>query len=327
MGKIRLKPFIVVYGSEDFLLDRDLEKARSLKRSITLLDGTGLTDFELVSACEAQAFEGRARAVIIDNAHKVKGSKALEAYIASKDSEDSSVILFAVVRSDRLPAVWSKAASKGSSIKHGKFKPWEEVKKAGRVTDEAKRLKLKLDVGVSALFIKILGDDLRQIVNELRKLIHIVGEGCTVKKEHIALVLTPTYPAEFWGVAEAAIDKRPRRAMTRLSFLYKRLGDSALIPVVASLMRQVEKMVVARHMLDKGEDHLVIAERLGVKASTPSKTEFVFHKNILPFAQKHTVPALLSYMQNLCRLESQIKGSARSKRTLVELAVLAIAAA
>jgi DNA polymerase III delta subunit len=55
--------------------------------------------------------------------------------------------------------------------------------------------------------------------------------------------------------------------------------------------------------------------------------EFACKTNLIPVAQKHTVKVLLGHMNQLCKLDAQVKGAARSKRTLVELAVLSLAAA
>lgn len=283
-----------------------------------MLDGDDIDDYELVSVCETRTFDGGDRVVVLDNAQKIKG-KAIEAYIEDKSADDDSVVLAAIVRGNNLPKLWAKAAEKGKAIEYPKYKPWQQDKQIRRIEAEAKTIKVKLARGIPELMLKVIGDDLRQIVNELKKLVYIVGENGTVEKKHLALVLTHMYPAEPWDVANAAAAGNPKRAMTLLSFLYKHMGEGASVPITIALMSLVRKLVVARQILDRGEPESVAAVSLGMH-------EFAFKKNVLPLAKRHPVDRLLKQMVDLCRLESQVKGPARSKRTLVELAVLSLAA-
>lgn len=313
-------PFIVAYGGEDYLLDRVITKAKAWEgRTPILLDGEDVSEEDLISECESFSFDGGPRVIVLDNANKMKTSKRLAAFIESKAADDVETVLVAIVRSDKLPAVWSKAAEKGKLQECPKFKPYEVAKITGRIVKEAKALNLELSPGMAELLLRALGNDLRKIANELNKLVFLVGRG-VVQKEHVLAVVAQTLPVEPYQVAEAALAKNAKKAMDTLSLAYRQLGEGASVPVVFSLMRQVEKLVVARNMLDLGDSPEIVATRLDMHA-------YAFKKNLLPLAQKHSVKSLLGHMKTLCELETQVKGSARSKRTLVELAVLSIAAA
>lgn len=317
-------PFIVVYGDEDFYLDRFVEKRRAAwkDRHVRVRDGGTLKEIELVNMCEAQTmFDDGGRAIILENAQDLKAdkSKALETFIEERDPKDSSLILLAVVRAKKLPAIWTEASKKGAQASYLKFKPWESHKVIDRITEEAKLLHLKLEPGVAELIFKALGDDLRTTVNELRKIAYLVGEDAVVKSEHVLKVIAKNMPAEAYQVGDAAIAKNVKQAMTTMSLVYKMLGEGACVPVTAGLIRQVEKTLIVRQMMDKGDHAKVIGARLNIP-------EFVVMKNLVPIAHKHSVKSLVGHMKNLCKLDAQVKGAARSKRTLVELAILSIAA-
>jgi len=321
-------PFIVFYGGEDYYLDRALEQGGHWpKRQVTVLDGEGMIEEELVAALQAQSFDGQDRAIVLDNAHKF-GRKGglLSTYVENKESSDDRMVLVAVVRAEKLNPVWSAAAKKGRVKEYKRFKPWEDDKKAQRIRKEAKALGLELAKGLPEQLTAALGDDLHLIMNELRKLVYIVGKGGKVELKHAASVVAHMYPAEPYDVSKAAVEKRPNRAMTLLSFLYKHMGDGAWVPVTISLQRLVEKLIVARQLYDDKAPQLVLARAVGVTTDKESAAEFVFRKNWLGLVQRHSLKELLGYMQKLCELEAQVKGPARSKRTLVELAVLSIAA-
>jgi DNA polymerase III delta subunit len=319
VGTKRPGPFVVAYGEEEFFLDRIITTGRSWRdRQVILLDGEGLADYEVVSFCEQGSFDDRKKAVILDNANKVKGDKALTAYVEAKDVADEGVMLVAVVRSEKLPKVWQTAAAKGRLEYFKKLRPWETPALKERISAEGKRLKLKLDDAMLDLCVLFFGDNLRRIVNELQKLTFIAQNGQVTKADFVS-VAAPDIELDPFEVAKIATNKEAKKALRLVSSLFKINGDSVAVPITAGLVSQVERLIVTRQLLDSGVEQKTIAEMLGIPL-------YPVQKDIIPRAKKHTVPELLLQMKNLCRLDAKVKGAARSKRTLVELAVLAIAA-
>jgi len=309
----------VFFGDEDLLLDQAVENLRKRTgREILLLDGDGLHGDDLLSICETRSLSGANRSIIVDNAQKVRHSDELVTFIKERDGSDPSLAIVAVVRHKRFTVSWLKAMEdRGKSVKYAKPKPWEVTAQHRRILKQAKRLGVELGDGVPELLIKVLGYDLRMIANELRKLSYLV-DGGVAEKKHVAQLAPHVLPAEPYEVAEAAFAKDPKRALTLLGFVYRNLGEGAAVPISYSLMRLMEKVILARQMSDIGDENKTIAMRLGMH-------EYACQMNILPLARRHSVGRLRAHMRTLCRLDSLVKGPARSKRTRVELALLSIA--
>jgi len=314
------KPFVVVFGGEDFLLDRERMKARTwVGRQVVTVDGDGLADHELVELCRTGTFDESLRVVILDEANKVKGDKALKAYIKEKDENDIATILVAIVRSEKLPDVWAQAGKKGRIIERPKLKTWDRNNEVVKwIGEEAKRLGIRLAKGVDDTLFALVGHDLGRLAGEIQKLGLLVGRGNEASLDQLRLVLAPSPSAEAWQVAEAVADKDFRRAMNLLSTLYKSEGDDANVPIAYALMKQIEKLMVARFMFDSKMPEEDMASALGMHP-------FRFKNSLLPMVRKHSMPDLIKHMQKLASLDAGVKGSTRSKRTLVELAVLSIA--
>jgi DNA polymerase-3 subunit delta len=314
-----LSPFTVSYGAEGYFLDQDLALARSWPdRYIVLLDGEDVSPSELVSICESNTFDGSDRLVILDNAHKVKGDKVLKAYVDEKDPADVSVILVAICRSDTLPDIWAAAAKKGRLVEHKKLKTWDNNNEVIKwIPSEAKRRGITLDKDVPEMLYKFVGNDLHKIANELQKLAIFVGKGGKATVAQLKVVAVPVLPADPYQVVEAALRKDRGAAMNALSFLYRSMGDEANVILTVSLMRQIEKLVIARQLFDKKMPEDEIASAIEMHA-------YRFRNFFLPVIKQHSLASLLQHMERLCRLESDVKGAAKSKRTLVELAVLSI---
>jgi DNA polymerase III delta subunit len=318
-------PFIVVYGDEDFLQDRYISGRKAAwkkNRSLLHRDASDTTEGEIVGFCETRSLfdeEEGGRAVILDNAQDLKTDKVLAEYIEGRDAKDFSALLLAVIRDTKLPAIWTAAAKKGAAVTFMKLRPWETQKAIDRIAEEAARAELKLDSGIADLIHKYVGDNLRAAANELTKLSYIVGPDKLVKKEHVTKLVTPNIEIEPKQVVEAALSKNKVLAANRLSKIFKMNGDAACVSIVSSCLYQIEKILVVRQMLDRGDSVSLIAQRFGMH-------EYACKMNLIPIAQKHSVKGLLGHMNHLCKLDAQVKGAARSKRTLVELAVLALAA-
>jgi DNA polymerase III delta subunit len=310
-------PFVVAFGEEDFFLDRDIERARQGKRDILQLNGgDGLTDIVIVDLCETQC--DAPRTVIVDNAQKVKGSKELSRFIENRNLSDRSLILVAIIRDKKLPEVWELAATKGKRFERDGFKRWEIEKYIDFIKTEASRLSVVIDKNVAGSLFKYVGYDLYRLENELRKLATYVGQAGTITKEHLSYVVSPTPKVEAFEVATEVMKKNWRSALSSFSVLYMNNGDNALIPVIRSLMKQVEKTAIIRHLQDRGIGAADIASLIGVK-------EWVYKNISSPIAQKHDSESLVRYMRQLCRLDADVKSSAQSKRTMVELTLLSIA--
>lgn len=313
---LTFSPFIVAYGDEGFYLDRDIVRARQGKRTVLQVDGGNLTDADLVEMCEC-GYEVL-HTIIVDNAQDVKGTKRLTEFIEGRNVSDRSLILVAIVRDKKLPDVWALAASKGKKFERIKFKPWETDKHIDFIKAEANHQRVMIDKETALALFQYVGSDLHRLENELRKLAIYVGQMGAIQKEHIALITSPTPSVDPFQVAEQVMSKDLKKALSSFSVLYKNMGDNALIPVVYALMQQVEKTAIIRSLQDKDISEDEIAALVGMK-------EWPYKNIAAPIARKHDLNTIIKHMKKLCRLDEDVKSSAQSKRTLVELTMMSIA--
>lgn len=314
-------PFRVFYGGEDFFLDRELSRVRKWKgREVTILDGRKLGEDALISEVEASSFDGTPRLVIVDDAQKIKGDKALRQHIAARDVQDVSVVLVVFIHAEKLPEVWSFAAGQGKATvaELKKLKTWEtDNQVVDWIEQEAAKVGLKLEKKLSNTLFDWVGGDLYRLASEIHKLALYVGKNRAATNKDLAATLAPSQVASALQVADAAMDRDTRKAMNLLSTYYKTQGDEVHVPIVKALMEQVEKAMLARQLLDKGTTTDDIALVIG-RNPWWCKTFFV------PRVRRHDLSALAKHMADLCKLDANVKGPSHSKRTFVELTVLSI---
>lgn len=314
------RAFSVFYGDETYLLDR--EHRRALKwpgRAVIALDGSAVTEVTILEALgDVPLDEGDGTVVVVDNANEVKVGEAMARYASERDPKDRSSVLVAICRTPQLSKGWAEVARSGRATAYVKLKPWEREKIQARVDGEAAALGLKLEDSAFDVLFELHGEQTALMVNELKKAAYLLEAGGNVTQELILSVCGRRRSAGPWTVSEAAFAKNPKRALRAIALLMQDKGEEALIPVVAGLMKQLETVLLLRRLLDQRASVETMGAALGLHPYRVQKD--------LPTVKKHTVPELLSQMKKLCELETQVKGPSMAKRTLVELAVLSLAA-
>lgn len=312
------KQFIVIYGGENFLIDRDLYKYRhSQHRSVLSLDGESLTEDRLLDYCGMTG--DRPRTIVLDNAQALGSGKAaaklknLYQFIENRDPNDWSLIMVVGYRGDRLPEIWDLAASKGAKYDREKIALWDSDKRVDFVMKEAHDLKVQIDRKTAEKLVHLTGVDLYQVYNEVRKLAVLVGPLGTIRDEHIKQVTTMTPYANQFQVADAVME-RDASCFRKFSTLCSIHDETtACILTCSALMRKMESAVQTLSLQEQGLAADSVAELLGMK---PSKYKYWANT-----VKKHSLPALVKNMGQLCKLNSYVK-LGNSKRTRVELFML-----
>jgi DNA polymerase-3 subunit delta len=325
MGYLFKTPIVVSFGEESYFLDRDLVLFQDQsKYSVVVLDGSELSDVEVVSVCETVQIDFddpsniKPKLVVLDNAGKVKGDKALKSYLDSRDPQDLSVVLAVVVRSDKCPALWSKLGKKATLLERKKLKTWDNNNEVvAWISSEAERIGLTLDPKLASAMFQVVGSNFYVLASELSKLRVLVEGSTSVTAEHLKLVMTPSSTSGSWDVADAVFLKNPRRAMNLLSNIFKFMAEDPTLMILGSLMKSAEKLFVARSLKDKGVSDDEVATRFGMHP-------YRYKMSLLLQVEKQTLSGLTRSMQMLSKLDVELKRTSH-KRTLVELAVLELA--
>lgn len=316
-----LSPVVVSFGDEGYFLDRDLAGYRKQPdRVVICVEGSEIkADYELVSILETPTLDQRPRVIVVDNAQKVKPDKAMKAYLEGLTEKSLSVVLAMVVRDARLPIFWTKFGGKVTTHERKKLKTFETNNEVVKwIETELARVGFKADPKMAQIIYMGTGPNLYRVTNEIQKLRLLVPADQSLTVEHLQSILTVGSTVDAWQVVDAASAKDTRKAINLLTSLYKHSTEDPSILLAYSLMKQVERLFVAASMLSKGAGEEDIAVRVGMH---PWRCKTFF----LPMVRKHSVASLARTMQELCKLDIEVKSTSSSRRTLLELAVLKLA--
>jgi len=326
MGFRFTTPVVATYGEEEYFLDRDFNSFRDQPtRTVVVVDGPSVDDSALASICATMIVDlddpasTKPRVIVVDNANKFKPEKAMKAYLEGKGPRDLGCVLAFIVRDEKLLAFWSKLGDKITIREFKKLKTFDTNNEVVKwIQEEAKPLGLLIDYRTASVMFQAGGGDLYRLASELQKLRLIVPVGVPVTVDHLKLVMSPGSTAEPWTVAEAAFEKNSKKALNALSSMYRHVAEDPAMPVLYSMMKQAEKLFVTRTMLDSGVAPDDIAARIGMHP-------YRFKLTLLQQVGKHSKRRLSSVMQNLCKLDVDLKRTSHSRRTLLELAILDLA--
>lgn len=315
-GKGNFRAFYVAFGAEAFHLDRYIETTRRSKRRVIVVDGESTTEHQLVELCETMSDDPRT--IVLDNAQCVKGpGKEIRRYVEQRDPRDQSVILVAIVRNEKLPELWGYVAEHGKRVECPRLKPWQKDAYLQFVSTEATRNEVTIRKDAAETLLQCTGPDLYRLANETRKLAVYVGRLGEITKALVLEIATRTPHVEPHMVAEAALAKDLRRAMSLFSILCVKSGEAQFGAVVYQLMKQVESTVVARSFLDQGMPSEEVAALVGVST-------WRFNEALAPVARKHELNTLVRHMRALAKLDVDVKSSSPFKRTKIEMAMMDI---
>lgn len=315
-------PIIASFGEEEFFIDRDMRSMMAdTARFLVRLDGSDLTDRDLIGACEAYDIDATPRLVLVDNAEAYKPDKTMKAFIAGLDPSNLFSVLGLFFRTDKLPAFWAKVDPQCIRRReHRKLKTYDNDNEViGFISSEGKKAGLRLDGFASAIY-RATGPDLYRIVNEIGKLALIAGNG-PVTQEHLDTTLTSSVGVDVWAVIDAAGFRNLRAAMDGISSLYQYASEDPGIPMVYALHRQIERMVIVAAMLSRGASDEEIAGKVGLHV-------YRCKSHLIPMVRKHTLSGLVQYMQSLCTLDVEAKRATPvARRVLLELALMRLVSA
>jgi len=317
-------PVVVSFGEEPFFLDRDLKMfGKAPGYAITHLDGSEVSGSKIVTVCVSTQINfddldnSPNNLVIVDNAQKVKLDKSLKSYLDNLNAKDLSAILVGIFRTASVTGAWAKLGPKAVFREYKKFKTWESDNEVVKwVLSESARIGLKVDRSIALIMFQVAGDDLYRLSSELHKLKLLVNNG-EVTRKHLDLVMAPSDNTASWDIADSVFLKNWKRALNQVAKVFKYAPEDPSLMILGALIKGVERLFVARSMLDKGVPNDEIAGRLGMHP-------YRFSKTVLPQAERQTTAGLISNMKMLSRLDVEQKRTSH-RRTLVELAVYELA--
>lgn len=188
----------------------------------------------------------------------------------------------------------------------------------GWIRGRAEERRLRLDAAAVSDLAEFVGDDLRQLDQELIKLANYAGSGRTVTRADVRLLVAATRAASIFDLVEALGGGDGARAARLLQHILDADGEQPLV-VLTMIARQYRLLLQAKALQGQGARPPEVARTLGLPEWTVGK--------LLTQAKGHTFAGLQRSLEAVLATDEAIKTGRMGDREAMDvlLAQLAIA--
>jgi DNA polymerase III delta subunit len=313
---VKLTSSVVILGGEEhFLIDRDAEYFRKFAGyEVRSYDGEeGEAEFLATSQSPSIDFETltlEKSVLILTNAQDAS-EKALRARFEGYDGWSDLTRFHVLVYYGKVPSFWSK--HKTQVRVHEKLKSFASNNEVlDWLHSEVKSVGVKLSPELVRAMYSVVGPDLYRLASEVRKLnLYLQGKEGTAAD--LKVILTPGSPLASWDISESVMLRDLKGALNRLSRVYRYASEDPSLMILGSLVKSVEKTLVAKSLASRGLPPEEVATALGMHP-------FRYKTAMAAQVERNSLESLTHALQVLATLDFELKRTPY-RRTALELAI------
>lgn len=326
INKQHLSSLYLLYGTESFLLNETYERIIRIVLSeeerefnLSIYDCEETPVEAAIEDAETLPFFGEKRVVLIKNPYFLTAEKGkekiehnlkkIEAYIASPSP--FSVVIFAGLyekldERKKLTKLLLNNAEVfvASSLNENELREWmrERLQNHGVVMDEE----------AMETLLQLAGTNVMSLANELDKLALFVGQGGTVTKETVEILVSRTLEQNVFALVEKVIQRDMADAL-RVFYDLLELNEEP-IKILALLASQFRLLYQVKDLAAKGYGQQHIASLLKVH---PFRVKLAMSQASL-FSEQE----LMRIIHDIAEADYQMKSGGMDKRLIIELLLI-----
>lgn len=305
-------PLYFIYGEEEFLLER------SLQRQIGKLVSADFRDFNLTQyfgkECRAEQiiadamtlpmFAGQ-RVIHVKRAEELQAD-ALELFTEylKSPSPDCSVF-FQAAKIDLRRKFFTELKKADLLVE---FKKLRDENLPGFVSKEVEACGRKIDPEAAELLVYYTGNNLRELVSQIEKLVSFIGERRVVSVADVREIASDTKTDTVFELANAMGNRDLVRSHRQLQTLLR--DTDALYMLVGALSRHFRQLCLIREMVDRKIGKMEMSKNLKINP--------YFLDGMIGQARKFRLDEFFGIFSQLHDLDIGIKSGGR-QMTLLEL--------
>lgn len=279
---------------------------RSVGYEVEDLDGTELTEDQILDSLDQASPGALGKLVVVRNAEKIKDKKGkLSRYL---DSPSESVVVVFDASGECGSKFGAALVEKAVVFESNPLKTFNtDVEKW--VQDEAASYGKTMSPAHASTLRHNIGTDLFSLKYAVKK-IALHSDGQIIHDNDLRAVITKTSGSQVYEMTNAFGDRNLKKAFAVLDAFYGVEDDPALL-LCSALLNCVERLIRAKSLMGHGLDKKDVATVLGMNS-------YVFEKSLEPQLKNWTVNLLIDAQTALCAADISLKGSGLDKRVLIE---------
>ncbi len=261
-----LKPVYLIYGSEELLLERAVDRLRDrlaavadLDFNLETFDGLSISADEIIGAANTMPFMSDRRLVIVHDVDKLDASdlESLAAY--SRDPAPFTCLVLVATKIAKNSKLYRAVAANGVAYEYAAPKRSEY---GGEVVKMLQARGKRISHPAAQALVELVGRDLRRLDTEAGKLAAYAGDAAVVSEEDVSQAVVAGAAASVFELTDAVGERDTRLALRLLSRLLES-GESPL-GIHAMLTRHVRALVGTRALAARGMGPEAMAAELGM---------------------------------------------------------------
>ena len=260
---------ILFHGPDDFSIREAVQKqlkaalpVDTADLNLTWLSGDQVTPDALRFACEAAPFLADRRAVVVERFFSGKKATHVDAVAEYLPRVPANTLLL-FVEEDAPPKSGPVArALAEAKVKVQFFGPFTGAALVRWIKDRAKALGGQISDPAAQLLASFVGGELRQLSNEVAKLVTYAGPGKMVEPEHVRLLVNEATETNIWALVDGVGRGQLRPALGALQQLLE--AGERPERIMGMVARQVRLLVQARDCAERKVSEGETAKALGV---------------------------------------------------------------
>lgn len=314
-----LRPVYLFFGEEEFLLERAL---RRLEAALTEAAGEAplrvireapeVSLEEFFAQARVSTLWGSGQLLVLRRVetYPPKALEAVTAYLAHPAAH-SVVVLIApslkVREVERHPVFGrlqkEEAALGFFRLREGELLPW--------LAQEARRLGKTLGPDAAQRLVEVVGDNLSELHQELKKLVLFAGDEATLTPQQVSRLASHSRSYNIFALVDALGEAGVARRLAALDHLLD-LGEQPA-RILGMLARQLRLLIRYK----ENAPQTAPADLAKMLKLAPWQV-----KRLGPQAQKFTLPALKSHLHLLHQVDLSLKTSTANPRIWLEYALM-----
>ncbi|MCL2760927.1 MAG: DNA polymerase III subunit delta [Desulfuromonadales bacterium] len=306
-----------LYGDEEYLVERGVQQLLDVAVSEEFKDfnfsifyGNECKGEEIVDSAVTLPMFADRRVVLVKRADELS-APALEHLLPYiENPSPDSCLIFQAGKIDQRRKFFSELKKRDLLVE---YKRLNDGQLAGFIRREAESRKKRIDSAAAELLVYYVGNNLRELVTQLDKLVTFVGARERVTVEDVQQMVSDTKVDSVFEFANALGYRDSDKAIRRLQTVLRE--KDALFPLIGALARHFRQLAMVREAMDKGASKDVISKQVKINP--------YFLSGVMEQAGKFRQEEFVEVFSKLYEVDFAMKSGGKPQ-LLLEMLVLSI---
>ncbi len=315
-----LKPVYLIFGEEDLLLERALERLKARVAEVADLglnyeafDGETADPDAIIAAANTIPFGSERRFVVVKSVDRMPAAAQGVLAEYARDPAPTACLVLVARKLRKDSRLYKAVDALGGAYEYGAPR---RSGYAGWVREQMEARGRRMTADAAETLVRAAGRDLRRLDGEIEKVIAYAGDRTEITRSDVEQVVAPVAPASVFDFINALGARECGPALEVLDDMLE--GGQELLGVHTMTIRHLRTLVSVRALMDRGAGMGVLMREVGM-ADWQARIA-------VEQARRFTAAELSRAVRSAATLEAEMKSGGGEARYLFEVWAIGVCA-